>query len=189
MAVSSYNASVRQGFNFEKDSQVCVGFINSLKIGDTAMTSDLSVTDPENVTATIKVFGVVSSMFWQGGYTDPVQTACQVSNDSKNKIATLVHSTLSNTEVEIEFTVYDYDPKNKKYFKAFHCNATKLKGLVAKSGGELHMAIDNDASYEVASPKNFAFNLGVMPQDSAQQIHVAVSLTDKFAKAWGLQVG
>lgn len=189
MASSSYSASVRQGFNFEKDAQVTVGYVNSLKVGDTQMAADLSVTDPENVTSSVKVFGVVSSLYWEGGYTDAVQFAAQVSNDNKNKIASMVHTSMSNTEVEFEVTIYDYDPKVKKYYKAFHTNATKMKGLIKKSGGELHMAIDNDASGEVVSPKNFSFTLGVMPQDTAQQLHLAVSSTDKFAKAWGLQVG
>lgn len=186
MAESSYSPSVRQGFNFEKDKMVTVGFINTLKIGDTQLENKLSVTNPEDVSATVEVFGVLNSMFWQGGYTDPVQFACQVTDKNKNLISGLVHNTMSNTEVEMEFTIYDYDPKAKKYFKSFHCNGTKLKGLVFKSGGELHMAIDNSESYEVAAPKNFAFTLGVMPQDEAQQIHIAVSVTDKFAKVWGV---
>lgn len=189
MAETSFAPNVRQGFNFEKDSQVTVGFINSLKVGDTTLESDFNVTDPENVTASIKVFGVLNGIMWQGGYTDGVQLGAQVSNDNKNKLATLLHKTLSNTEVEIEFTVYDYDPKTKKYYQCFHCNGTKLKGLVEKSGGRLNMRIDNEASYEVVSPKNFAFDVSVMPDETEQQIHLAVSTTDKFAKAWGLKVG
>jgi hypothetical protein len=111
-----------------------------------------------------------------------------VSTDNKNVLATLVHKTLANTEVELVYTIYDYDPKQKKYYKCFHTDAQKLKGLVLKSGGELAMAIDNDASSEVVSPKNFTLTFGVMPQDVAQQIHIAVSVNDKLVKAWGVAV-
>ncbi len=50
------------------------------------------------------------------------------------------------------------------------------------------MSIDMDQSMEVVSPKNFNFNLGVMPQDIAMEIHLAVSVTDKFVKKWGVEV-
>lgn len=187
-AESSYSSSVRQGFNFEKDAQICVGFVNYLKIADQMLAQDLNVTDPQNVSNRLKVFGVLSSIYWNGGYADPVQFSCQVTTDNKNILATLVHKTLSNTEIEFAFTVYDFDPKQKKYYKAFHTDGVTLKGLILKSGGELAMAIDNNASGEVVSPKNYTFMLGVMPQDVAQQIHIAVSVSDKFVKTWGVAV-
>lgn len=188
MAESSFNCDVRQGFNFEKDSQVTIGHINYLKIGDKEMKSDFTVTDPEDVTKTIKIFGIASAIYWQGGYADPVQLSCQVSVDNKNQIATLLHKAMSNTEVELQFTIYDYDPKQKKYYQCFHTNAVKLKCLVHKSGGELAMALDMDASSEVVSPKNHRFSLGSMPQDVQQEIHLAVSVSDKFVKQFGIEV-
>lgn len=188
MAESSYSCSVSQGFNFQKDEQILIGHINSLKIGETELKSDLNVTDPEDVNKTIKVFGVASNIFWNGGYADPVEFNCQVSTNNKNLLTTLQHKSMSNTEVELVFTIYDYDPKDKKYFKCFHSNDTKLKGLVQKSGGQLAMNIDMDQSMEVVSPKNYNFSLGVMPQDQEMAIHLAVSVTDKFAKKWGVAV-
>jgi hypothetical protein len=188
MAVSQYSCSVRQGFNFEKDAQILVGHIVYLKIGDSELKADLNVTDPEDVSKTIKVVGVTSSIFWQGGYADPVQFSCQVSTDNKNTMATLQHKSMSNTEVLFKFTTYDYDPKAKKYFKCFHSGDDQLKGLIQKSGGELAMQIDMDQSMEVVSPKNYAFSLGVMPQDSQQAIQLAVSTDAKFAKQWGVSV-
>lgn len=187
-AESSYSCSVSQGFNFEKDSQELVGTVDYLKIGDKEFSSDLSVTDPEDVTQDKKVFGVLSSIYWNGGYANPVMFSAQISVDNKNTIATLMHKSMSNTEVEFSFTVYDYDPKAKKYFKCFHSNDIKLLGLVLKSGGELAMNVDMDQSMEVTSPKNYIFSLGVMPQDVAQEIQLAVSVADKFSKVWGITV-
>jgi len=188
MAESSYGCSVSQGFNFQKDEQILVGHINSIKIGETELKSDLNITDPEDVAKLIKVFGIVSSIYWNGGYADEVQLSCQVSTDNKNLLAALQHKSMSNTEVELVFTIYDYDPKNKKYYKCFHANDTKLKGLVQKSGGELTMQMDMDQGEEVMSPKNYGFNLGVMPQDLNMEIHLAFSVTDKFVKKWGVEV-
>jgi hypothetical protein len=190
MAESSFQCSVNQGFNFEKDAQVLVGHVNSCKIGDQELNSDMSVDNPEEVTGdNVPVFGVLSSVYWNGGYADPVQFTCQVSNENKTLLAKLVHAELSNTEVEYEFTVYDYDPNEKKYYKCFHTSGEKLQGLVYKSGGELAMNIAMDQSGEVVSPKNFTFALGVMPYEEAeQQIHLAFSLSDKLVKKWGIAV-
>lgn len=187
-ASSSFNCSVSQGFNFQKDSQEIVGHINYLKIGDTEMASDLNVTDPMNIANYVKIFGVASGIHWNGGYAEPVTFAAQVSVDNKNKLATLQHKSMANTEVELQFTIYDYDPKTKAYYQCFHTNAVKVKGLVLKQGGELAMNIAMDQSNEVVSPKNHAFQLGVMPQDTAMEIHLAFSSTDKLVKPWGVTV-
>ncbi|MGD8435986.1 MAG: hypothetical protein PVI73_17830 [Syntrophobacterales bacterium] len=188
MAESSYSCSVTQGFNFEKDSQEILGHINYLKIGDTEIKADLNVTNPEDIAKTVKVVGVASGIYWNGGYADPIQFSCQVATENKNLLSTLVHKSMANTEVLLTFTIYDYDPKEKKFYKCFHTNDEKLKCLVEKSGGELAMTIDTDQSMEIVSPKNYTFSLGAMPQDEEMAIHVAVSVDGKFAKKFGVAV-
>ena len=69
----------------------------------------------------------------------------------------------------------------------FTTNSVKLKGLVYKSGGELAITLDTDPSTEVTNPRNFTYSLGVMPQPESQDIHLAVSSTDKFVKKLGCQ--
>ena len=187
-AETSLTASVSQGLNFQKDAQDIIGHISSLKIGDTEMTSGLNVTDPMNIANYVKVFGVASGIYWKGGYADPVQFSAQVSVDNKNKLATRQHKSMANTEVEVQSTFYDYDPKQKKYYKAFHTSAVKVKGLVLKRGGGLAMNISINQSMEFVSPKNHTFQLGVIPADAAQQLHLAVSVADEFAKQWGVAV-
>jgi len=191
MAASSYSCSVSQGFNFQKDAQVLIGHINSLKIGTTQLKADLSVTDPTsaNMATYVKVYGVVSSIYWEGGYADPIQFSCQVTTDNKNTLATLQHSQMSNTEVDVQFTIYDYDPTAKVFFKCFHTNDAIVNGLIMKSGGQLDMNVSMDQSMEIVNPKNYTFVLGVMPQEVSQDIHLAMSNTAKFVKKWGVAVG
>jgi len=188
MAESSFSCSVSQGFNFEKDRQDIVGHINYLKIGDTEIKADLNVTNPEDISSTVKVVGVASSLYWNGGYADPVQFSCQVGTDNKNLLTTLQHKSLANTEVLLTFTIYEYDPKAKKFFKCFHTGDANLECLIYKSGGNLALQIDADQSMEIVSPKNFLFNLGVMPSDIDMAIQMAVSVSDKFAKKFGVEV-
>ncbi|TYT73904.1 hypothetical protein [Desulfobotulus mexicanus] len=191
MAESSFNCSVYQGFNFQKDGQELVGHLVSLSIGGEALTADMDVTDPTsaNMSEYVKVVGVISQIYWNGGYADPIQLAFQVSTAVKNKVAVFQHSELSNTEVNMQFNIYDYDPDAKMYYLCFHSNETDLNGLIMKSGGELAFHIDMNQSMEVVSPKNYTMSLGVMPEPKSQDIHLAVSNTDKFVKKWGVNVG
>lgn len=191
MAENSYNCSVNQGFNFQKDAQDLVGHIVALNVGGNDLTADLTLTDPTstNMGSTTSVVGVVSNIYWAGGYADPIQFSCQVSTTNKNTLATLQHQSLSSTEVTVQFNIYDYDPDNKVYYKCFHTNDATISGLVNKSNGSLEINMDMDQSNEVVNPKNYAFTLGVMPSTSSQDIQMAVSNSAKFTKQWGITVG
>lgn len=190
MATTSFNCSVGQGFNFEKDSQNVVGHLTSLKIGSKEFAKDIEVMDPTAIKddTKIKVVGVISGIFWNGGYADPLSVNCQVSTVNKQDAVVLQHSDLSDTAVEYDYVIYDYDPVAKVYFKTFHNNETTLNGLVEKSGGSLSLGIEMDQGMEVVSPKNFGFFIGIMPQEEAQVVHYGVSNTGKFTKAWGVLV-
>lgn len=184
----SYHCSVYQGFNFKKDIQDHVGHITSLKIGDEEISADLNVTDPINVSETVKVVGVLNSIQWSTGYAEPISMGFQISTENKSKLAAMLHTSLANTEVEFDFNVYEYDPQEKMYFKCFHAEDTALTGLIFNRGGDLDIHVSTDQSGEVESPKNFYMSIGVMPQDTSQSLHMAVSNTDKFVKQWGIAV-
>lgn len=179
--------NLAQGFNFDPSEQAEVGFIDSLKISDTQLDADLNVMDPVRKQLR-KVVGVVSGIAWNGGYADPIQFIANVSAANKEKLAVLAHKSMSNTEVAFSFSAYAYDPRAKAYFRSFHTNDDVLKGLIVKRGGELAFNVEREASGEVPSPKNYTVQLGVMPQDMKQEVQLAVSTTDKFAKPWGVEV-
>ncbi|MGE5370730.1 MAG: hypothetical protein ACM3QZ_01965 [Solirubrobacterales bacterium] len=171
------------------DDQGQIGHLEYLRIGSLELAPDFTVADPMSPSQKKAVAGVMSAIAWNGGYADPITFSCQVSGANKNQIATMLHSASNSTDVEFAFSVYDYDPKTKSYYKCFHTDSVRLKGLVQKSGGDLLMNIAMDQSTEVVSPKNYTFDLSVMPQDIQMQVELAVSSTAKFAKAWGVEVG
>ncbi|MCG8471656.1 MAG: hypothetical protein MI742_07345 [Desulfobacterales bacterium] len=190
MAETSISCSVSQGFNFQKDSQEDVGHITALKIGDKEFAADLAVTDPENVSGDkVKVVGVMSGIFWNGGFAEGVNFSCQISVANKTEASVLTHSELSNTNVEFQFNAYKFDPVEKKYYKAFHANDTALEGIIEKTGDTLNIRVSEEAGYEVTNPGNYDLSLGVMPEEKEQSIHLAFSVQAKQAKGWGVQVG
>lgn len=189
MASTSFACDVSQGFNFQKDAQCLIGHITSLKIGDKEFKKDLAVTVPTNTTGDkVKVVGVISNIYWEGGHPDPIMFDCRVSTDNKQAGLTLQHQELSDTSVEFSYVIYDYDPIKKKFYPSFHTKEIDLKGLVAKSGGEIDLAIDMDQATDVVSPENYSFILGVMPTEEEQEVHFAVNVSAKFVKKWGVTV-
>lgn len=188
MAEMSKSCSVGQAYNFQKDAQECIGHILSCKMGDKALDVDQKVKNPIDQ-SDVKVVGVLSGVGWNGGYAEPVSFSCQVSVGNKGSIKALKHGTLSKTDVELKYVTYDYDQKAKVFYKSFHTNDAVLKGLIQKAGGALVFDIAEAQSREVASPANYAFSMSVMPQDSAQTLHMAFSNELKQAAQWGVSVG
>jgi len=188
MAVSNYGCSLRQAFNFEKDSQVLVGHLSSLKIGDTEFAVDTELTVPTDFSKK-KIVAPISDISWQGGYADPLYITCNVSTANQKTAALLTHTNLSKTDTIFQFEVYAFDPTNKVYYLAFHSNSTDMKGLVLKQGGDLAFSIDSEQHHEVESPKNYTMQIAIMPQEIQQALQFAVSNTDKFSKQWGVAVG
>ncbi|EFI34729.1 conserved hypothetical protein [Desulfonatronospira thiodismutans ASO3-1] len=188
MAVTDLMCSVYQGFNFQKDQQDRVGHITSLTIGDDEISADLKVTDPEDLSATVDAVGVISRIAWDGGFAEPIIASFRVSRSNKNVLATKQHQSLAKTGVKIAFNVYEYDQGNSAYFKCFHTDETDLNGVIYKRGGELQFNVELEEAQDVMKPSNYEMFLGVAPTDEAQEIQMAISVSDKFTKGWGVEV-
>lgn len=188
-AEHSLSCSVRQGFDFEQDYQGLVGFLISMNIAGQELTPDFRVTDPEMPDSGFNVVGVISGFYWKGGFANPVYFSSQVSNSNKNKLSTLLHQAMENTETRFEFVIYDYDPGAHAYFRCMHSGGVQLRGRIEKSGGELSVSIDSNPSGEIETPENFTFNVGVMPAAIHQLIFAAFAVDKKIVKPWGIAVG
>jgi hypothetical protein len=189
MSKQSYRPSIEQGFNFQKDNQDLVGHITGLKIGANKFAADLAVQDPTAIDkgTKVKVVGIVSAIRWDGGFAQPITFTCQVGFANAKTAAVQTHQDLSDTSVELQYIIYKYDPKEKKYYQCFHSNKKDLKGLVEKNGGELEYEMDiENQNMQVPSPINFELYLSVMPQEEEQEVHLAVSVSDKLVKKWGV---
>lgn len=182
-------ADVYQGYNFKKDKQSTVGFITKLTVGAKTLTADQVCKDPTNPTADLKAVAVLSDVLWETGVTDAVYFSGQVSTANRQEVAQLAYLDLADITATFQFSVYEFDPIAKKYFKCFHCSDTDMNGLVEKRGDDLNISVSDAAATEVQSPENYAFNVGIKPKPEAQALQLAVGETQKFAKSWGLKVG
>jgi len=180
---------VYQGYNYKKDKQTPVGFITKMTVGGTKLTADQTCKDPTNPTTDLKAVAVLSGILWETGVTDAVYLSGQISAPNKQEVALLVINNLTAVDVVYQFSVYDYDPVAKKYFLAFHSNQTDMNGLLEKRGEELNVSVTDDPSNEVQSPINYAFQIGVKPQPSAQALHIATANQKNVVKSWGLALG
>lgn len=184
-AAISFQCDVARGFNFTSDTQTTVGYITSLTIGNSSLRGDLTVKDPTGGN-TIQAVAVLSRASWNGGVNDPLNFGGQVSTANKQTIAMLLQA-LNNTQVQIGFSVFSYDPIAKKYFKSFGSpTSTNLRGLVAKSGTTSQLTVASAPGSEVSNPQNFAISLMVAPQSISQTLQLATSPATSIVKAWGM---
>jgi len=192
MAEKSYNCDLAQGFNFKKDLQTTVGHIYALKIGETKLAADFTnIVDPEDVSKTVKVVGIISGISWNIGQAEPVSIAFNVSNANKVSLKDLTENKLSKTNVEIEFKIFEFDQADgqKKYYPAFHTNGASVKALLKKSGGDLELAIQGDQDFTVQQPSNYCAYMAITPEAMDQTLHTANSVTAKAATVWGVKQG
>jgi len=179
---------VYQGFNFKKDKQSSVGYIVSLKVGGTDLVADQeTIKDPEQPDKVLagKVVGVLNHYLWETGVTDTMYLSGQISTANKQLLASMLMGTMASIEVVFKYVVYEYDPLQKKYFKSNYIDKV-LNGLLEKSGDDLNLAVADDESREVQSPKNFTMQIGIKPQPLEQSINLATGSGKNIVKQWGI---
>ncbi|QRO01024.1 hypothetical protein JRI60_19300 [Archangium violaceum] len=183
----SRSLDVYQGFNFKKDKQSNVGVILTMKIAGKEIKADLeTIKNPEKPTEDLKAVAVLNHYLWDTGATDSMYFSGQISTANRQLLAMLVLSDMTSIEVEFNYTIYQYDPLEKKYFKS-NFPSKALMGLVEKSGDELKLMVADDPDDEVASPQNFTFQIGIKPQPQEQQLTLASAPQMKVEKKWGFK--
>jgi hypothetical protein len=179
---------VYQGFNFKKDKQAPVGYITKLKVGDVDLVADQeSIKDPEQPDKALahKVVAVLNHYLWETGITDAMYFSAQISTSNKQTISAALLGTWANVEVQFTYTIYEYDPHAKKYFKSNFIDA-ELKGILEKNGDDLNLSVADEESREVQSPKNFTLQVGIKPQTLEQTVNLATGSGKNIVKQWGV---
>ena len=91
--------------------------------------------------------------------------------------------------MEFGYVIYEYDPVARKYFisNSSQQNASLfvLNGVLEKEGNQFNIAVADDPSHEVLSPKNFAFRIGIKPNAVQQSIQLGVGFGRSVMKVWG----
>lgn len=187
MAEIKKPCSARQAYNFKQDVQDRMGWIKSLKIGDTEFPADQTVKNPSDH-SDVKVVAVLDDFSWQGGAAEPLNFRGRLSAKNKTELAQKLHQEMINTAVEVDFDIWEFDPVARKYFRCVHSNDTPLKGLIMKDGDRLLVQVSDTDNKDVPEPQNFSFSLSVMPERVEQHVHIAVSETGKLVKKWGVTV-
>jgi hypothetical protein len=179
---------VYQGYDFKIDERTAVGFITSLKLGEKEFTADQACKNPLSPSENLDVVAVLSDVMWETGATDAIYFSGRVSVANKQQTLELVYTTMVNILVEIKFSVYDYDSKEKTYYICFNDAGSAKRGLLEKRGEDLNLSVSDDASSEILRPLNYAFQIGIKPQPEAQVLQLAVGKGSNVTKAWGLKV-
>jgi hypothetical protein len=138
------------------------------------------------------VVAVLSGVMWELGVTDALYFSGQISVYNKQQVqdAGLQGPVQGRRHLRTSSTSTSTTRSRRSTSSACSPPTTRRStGILEKRGGDLNIDVADDASTEVQSPENYAFQIGVKPQPAAQTITVATSFTVKIVKAWGLKVG
>lgn len=170
---------------FYVKNQIMVGYIEHVKIGGTELVGDITVADPVSSSRS-SVVGVLANISWDGGVEDPIMLTSQISEQNKLLLDSLMLSSLLNSDVELSFTVYNFDSDARESFKCFHTNSGILHGGIYKPGKEYFMQIDSDPWTVPSISKSYSFSLGVVPKPQLQTIYKANSVKEQLVQQWGM---
>lgn len=174
-------------FNFNRDIVTPIGHATSLTIGELKLAANISLKEPINE-ANTKVAMAMSNFSWSTGEADPIRFMGVVDLDNKNGLQSMLFTTMKSTKVEIGFSIYEYDEDAKAYFKSVWVDAD-LKGVLRVEGTERDIYLAKEAGAIVQQPKNYELQFSLVPEDTQQDIQLAVSQTKKFVKKWGVTRG
>jgi len=188
MADVSITTSHKQGFDFSNDIQVPVGFVTALKIGEDELEADLKGKDPMSPTDDIEAVGMINNIYWSTEITGALEVSMQVSTQNKSTLKVALLQSLTNTKVEINFDVFEYDSIKdpQSYFLSCHSDDASLLGSIVKNNGQLALSVSDEPDTLVQQPQNFTVNLSIFPEPVDQAIHLAASETHKLVKQWGM---
>ncbi|HLM48346.1 MAG TPA: hypothetical protein VK458_31065 [Myxococcaceae bacterium] len=188
MAQFARSLDIYQGFNFKRDKQAPVGFITSLQIGD----GEAFPADQETIKDPLgpgdnhdPVVGVLNHFLWETGTTDAFYMSAQVSTSNKQHLSELLFGTWTHVEVTFNVVIYEYDPKNKSYFKSMWADQD-LQGVLEKNGDDLNLSVADNPSSEVQSPLNFTMQIGIKPAPLEQSVNMATGQGKTVVKQWGV---
>lgn len=180
----SKSCDIYRGFNYSHGQTSPVGVLTQLTIGgEIELQADFVVTDPLDPQMELEVVGVLGSVDWAGGYSDPLHFSAQVSSANKDEIDRLLGRLSTAPEMEFGFAVFEWDPEERRYYLSFHDNGEVLFGEILEDGGELAIMIDDRPNEEIHRPVNFTFSVSVLPVGE-NVLHLAMDVSSKFAKQW-----
>lgn len=188
--VCSLNA---QGYNYAcsviPGGTKTVGIVTDLKIAQCTLTKDLQLNNPMTNQAT-PGFGQLENVSWSGGVGDPISLTFWCSQSNVMAIKAAQQSTLTNTNVSVAFSVFEYDQVMKQWFVGMNGIDGKtgkdLMGSLQVAGSSVRLNVD----MTVPNANHcYKVSLTMVPlTNTSSVINVATSPTQKLVKTWGLLV-
>lgn len=178
-AKSTYNFIL--GSTTKKGHLLKLSFANAGK----DLVADTPVADPENPDNKINVIGAFDYCGWEGAPTDPLQLNFRVSPGNKATLQEGLTSLTGGSEVDVEYVIYDYDYKTKKFFKHFHTDGKTLKCVITK-GTQVRPA--DSSTGDVPQPVNFKVPMSLTGKSEGeeQEVHIAYTANSPFTRRFGI---
>lgn len=206
---------VEQGFAFSNVMKKPFGYLISLGVGGVPLAPDIVGAEPlsaraavmgppTNEKARVGVFtkymvGVISSVSWDGGHSDPLDLTFNISAASWRVLDLALRTKIdTNTCIRFSLVVYKWDYVESRYFVRF-CTGGKpepspCEGFVYSDDDSseeaadktLDVSINDTPSKESGGILSFEVSMKLIPPGpgAKQEFHIATSLNTKAPFRW-----
>ena len=179
------NLDPNQALFFDFTSKLSYGGVNSLTIGGTKFSTNLSMPLRGDQYISEQIVGPLSSVNLEG-LTSPLEFTFFVDATNKDALLKLISAGVPDTAVSINFAAVSYDPVAKLYFTGFWTNASTVSGNVVKSATETYLKVETTPYTGISSPVLYEAHLRISPPaNSCLTLYAQSSNTNKWAVPWG----
>jgi hypothetical protein len=179
----SISLDVQQALAFTSGSHAAVGYLVMATVCGTALTADLTVTDPVTNASGLTA-GVLAQVQWGETAQAPLFLTACVSAPNRSALQQLVQQQITSTAVVLDFSVYEYDNVELVYFGSFAPEQPPLDALVVKTGNTIELQVSS-TPLQVKSLEVYEVSMTVQPPPQLQELALATNATAKTIKPWG----
>jgi hypothetical protein len=159
-------------FDYNPNTTSRVGYITKLSINGHEMDAHTDMRDPLEMQKWISVIGIVNYVAWTGQPTDPINFTFQMSAKSKGELLESIYSLKKKPVIKIEWSIYEYDYVEKKYFRSFHTGDVPI---VLEFENKFYLDQDIRAEYRNDCSLAYTANMPLVPPSGHPEQHLFVA--------------
>lgn len=138
--------------------------------------------------STIQCIGLIESVGYEGGETDPIRVVCYLSKGMAAEVRAKLARPLTNTKLKLAWYVIDYDEERKQWYEAAYVKSpSKAQANIDSAGGDLQIFIGNDGTRvsDQLDLNMFRFEFQVIPaEDKTAELEFATGPSRRIVKRW-----
>ena len=176
--------SAQCAYKFTLGTGLAVGHLLSMSFTNSGkdFVVDRKLCNPEAPDDLVPTMGVFDEIQWLGS-VNPIRANIRTSEENSSLLQEALSSLTGGAEVEMNWAIYVYSHKAKKYFKHFSSDEKKIKFTITPGFQIAPPTLNKD----IAHPLNYSFPISLTPKSEGeeQEVQIAYSIDSPFTRRIG----